>query len=115
MMSGHETDVLGHEEVAAKGGFGLIGTPAGIFDVMQDWFEGGACDGFDIMPTHLPAGCADFVEDYARVAAARFDAAQVRGQNAAQKLAAEAAANRNSKPAGCEVGIRRRQLKPDGA
>ena len=49
-------------EVAGKGGFCLIGTPADIVDVMQDWFEGDACDGFNITPTHLPAGCEDFVE-----------------------------------------------------
>jgi len=49
-------------EVAGKGAFCLIGTPADIADVMQDWFETGACDGFNITPTHLPAGCLDFVE-----------------------------------------------------
>lgn len=51
-----------YEEVAGKGGFCLVGTPADIVDVMQDWLEGGACDGFNITPTHLPAGCEDFVE-----------------------------------------------------
>jgi FMN-dependent oxidoreductase (nitrilotriacetate monooxygenase family) len=51
-----------YEEVAGKGGFCLIGTPADIVDVMQDWLESGACDGFNITPTHLPAGCEDFVE-----------------------------------------------------
>ncbi len=49
------------EEVAGKGGFCLIGTPADIVDVMQDWFESEACDGFNITPTHLPAGCEDYV------------------------------------------------------
>ena len=29
---------------------------------MQDWFENRACDGFNITPTHLPAGCEDFVD-----------------------------------------------------
>ena len=48
--------------MAGKGGFCLIGTPAEIVDVMQDWFESGACDGFNITPTHLPAGCEDFVD-----------------------------------------------------
>jgi N-acetyl-S-(2-succino)cysteine monooxygenase len=51
-----------YEQVAGKGGFCLIGTPADIVDVMQDWFEGEACDGFNITPTHLPAGCEDYVE-----------------------------------------------------
>jgi alkanesulfonate monooxygenase SsuD/methylene tetrahydromethanopterin reductase-like flavin-dependent oxidoreductase (luciferase family) len=29
---------------------------------MQEWFENGPCDGFNITPTHLPSGCEDFVE-----------------------------------------------------
>ena len=29
---------------------------------MQEWFENGTCDGFNITPTHLPGGCEDFVE-----------------------------------------------------
>ena len=49
-------------EVAGMGGFCLIGTPSDIVDVMQDWFENSACDGFNITPTHLPGGCEDFVE-----------------------------------------------------
>jgi alkanesulfonate monooxygenase SsuD/methylene tetrahydromethanopterin reductase-like flavin-dependent oxidoreductase (luciferase family) len=44
------------------GGFLLIGTPADIADGMQEWFEAGACDGFNILPTHLPVACEDFVE-----------------------------------------------------
>ena len=51
-----------YEQVAGRGGFCLIGTPAQIVDVMQDWFESEACDGFNITPTHLPTGCEDFVE-----------------------------------------------------
>jgi N-acetyl-S-(2-succino)cysteine monooxygenase len=51
-----------YQEVAGMGGFCLIGTPTEIADVMQDWFEQDACDGFNITPTHLPGGCEDFVE-----------------------------------------------------
>lgn len=51
-----------YEQVAGQGGFCLVGTPADIADVMQDWLESEACDGFNITPTHLPAGCEDFVE-----------------------------------------------------
>jgi FMN-dependent oxidoreductase (nitrilotriacetate monooxygenase family) len=51
-----------YQEVAGMGGFCLIGTASDIVDVMQDWFEDDACDGFNITPTHLPGGCADFVE-----------------------------------------------------
>jgi alkanesulfonate monooxygenase SsuD/methylene tetrahydromethanopterin reductase-like flavin-dependent oxidoreductase (luciferase family) len=39
-----------------------IGTPADIADVMQEWFECGACDGFNITPATLPGGGEDFVE-----------------------------------------------------
>ena len=51
-----------YHEVAGMGGFCLIGTGAGIADVMQEWFENDGCDGFNITPTHLPGGCEDFVE-----------------------------------------------------
>lgn len=51
-----------YREVAGRGGFCLIGTASEIVDVMQDWFEGEACDGFNITPTHLPEGCEDFVD-----------------------------------------------------
>jgi alkanesulfonate monooxygenase SsuD/methylene tetrahydromethanopterin reductase-like flavin-dependent oxidoreductase (luciferase family) len=51
-----------YQEVAGMGGFCLIGTPSEIVDVMQDWYENDACDGFNITPTHLPGGCEDFVE-----------------------------------------------------
>ena len=44
------------------GGFIIIGTAADIADGMQEWFEYGACDGFNILPTHLPVACEDFVE-----------------------------------------------------
>jgi FMN-dependent oxidoreductase (nitrilotriacetate monooxygenase family) len=50
-----------YEDVAGRGAFCLIGTASQIVDVMQDWFESAACDGFNITPTHLPGGCEDFV------------------------------------------------------
>jgi FMN-dependent oxidoreductase (nitrilotriacetate monooxygenase family) len=50
-----------YQDVAGKGHFCLIGTGPQIVDVMQDWFESSACDGFNITPTHLPGGCEDFV------------------------------------------------------
>jgi FMN-dependent oxidoreductase (nitrilotriacetate monooxygenase family) len=51
-----------YEQASGMGGFCLIGTPEQIVDVMEDWFEGEACDGFNITPTHLPEGCEDFVD-----------------------------------------------------
>jgi FMN-dependent oxidoreductase (nitrilotriacetate monooxygenase family) len=39
----------------------LIGSPTTIADMMQEWFEAGACDGFAVSPTHFPTGVEDFV------------------------------------------------------
>ena len=46
----------------AGGAFNVIGTADEIADVMQAWFEQGACDGFNITPPRLPGGCEDFVD-----------------------------------------------------
>ncbi|HEX4894568.1 MAG TPA: LLM class flavin-dependent oxidoreductase [Hyphomicrobiaceae bacterium] len=51
-----------YKQVAGLGGFCLVGTATQIVDIMQDWFENEACDGFNITPTHLPSGCEDFVQ-----------------------------------------------------
>jgi FMN-dependent oxidoreductase (nitrilotriacetate monooxygenase family) len=48
--------------VGARGHLTLVGTPADISDVMQQWLEQGAADGFNIMPAHLPVGLRDFTE-----------------------------------------------------
>jgi FMN-dependent oxidoreductase (nitrilotriacetate monooxygenase family) len=48
--------------LVGAGGFCLIGTASDIADVMEEWIDTGAADGFNITPTHLPAGCDDFVE-----------------------------------------------------
>jgi FMN-dependent oxidoreductase (nitrilotriacetate monooxygenase family) len=42
-------------------GSARIGTPADIADIMQEWFEASACDGFNITPATLPGGGEDFV------------------------------------------------------
>jgi FMN-dependent oxidoreductase (nitrilotriacetate monooxygenase family) len=44
------------------GGFYLIGTASDIADGMQEWYEAGACDGFNVLPPYLPGSCDDFVE-----------------------------------------------------
>ncbi|MBU2532833.1 MAG: LLM class flavin-dependent oxidoreductase [Alphaproteobacteria bacterium] len=38
----------------ARGHFTFAGTPDQLADVMMDWFEGGAADGFNLMPPVLP-------------------------------------------------------------
>jgi alkanesulfonate monooxygenase len=47
---------------AGNGHRTVIGTPADIADAMQEWFEQGAADGFNVVPPWLPGGLADFVE-----------------------------------------------------
>jgi FMN-dependent oxidoreductase (nitrilotriacetate monooxygenase family) len=42
-------------------GSARIGTPSDIADIMQEWFEAYACDGFNITPATLPGGGEDFV------------------------------------------------------
>jgi len=40
----------------------VIGTPEQVADDIEQWFEGRAADGFNLMPATLPAGLDDFVE-----------------------------------------------------
>jgi hypothetical protein len=42
-------------------GSAWIGTPTDIADAMQEWFEAGACDGFQHQPATLPGGGEDFI------------------------------------------------------
>ena len=48
--------------VVSKGHRQLIGTPVDIADSLQEWFEGGAADGFNIMPAQMRGGLRDFTE-----------------------------------------------------
>ncbi|AVE03803.1 nitrilotriacetate monooxygenase [Pseudomonas palleroniana] len=48
--------------VGARGHLTVIGTPSHVADVMQQWLEERAADGFNIMPAHLPVGLRDFTE-----------------------------------------------------
>jgi N-acetyl-S-(2-succino)cysteine monooxygenase len=50
-------------DVASTRGHQLvIGSAADIADHMQEWFEAGAADGFNVGPQTLPGGLADFVD-----------------------------------------------------
>jgi FMN-dependent oxidoreductase (nitrilotriacetate monooxygenase family) len=40
----------------------FIGTPTQVADAMQSWFEKGAADGFMLVPSVLPQGFDDFVD-----------------------------------------------------
>jgi FMN-dependent oxidoreductase (nitrilotriacetate monooxygenase family) len=44
------------------GGLAMVGTPVTIADQMEEYFHGGACDGFNIMFPHVPQGLDDFVD-----------------------------------------------------
>lgn len=48
--------------VVSKGHRQLIGTPTDISDSLQEWFENGGADGFNIMPPYSPGGVSDFVD-----------------------------------------------------
>ncbi len=46
----------------ARGHRVVHGTAADIADALEEWYRGGAADGFNIMPQVLPAGLNEFVE-----------------------------------------------------
>ncbi len=46
----------------ARGHWVVVGTPQTIADRMQEWFENGAADGFNVMPPVLPQGLDEFVD-----------------------------------------------------
>jgi alkanesulfonate monooxygenase SsuD/methylene tetrahydromethanopterin reductase-like flavin-dependent oxidoreductase (luciferase family) len=47
---------------AARGHFTLSGTPERVADVIADWVESRAADGFNVMPPVLPAQLDVFAE-----------------------------------------------------
>lgn len=47
----------------ARGHFTIAGSPEQIADVIEDWFRGGAADGFNIMPPVLPAMLDAFIAE----------------------------------------------------
>jgi alkanesulfonate monooxygenase SsuD/methylene tetrahydromethanopterin reductase-like flavin-dependent oxidoreductase (luciferase family) len=46
----------------ARGHRVVVGTPEQVADGIQQWFENGAADGFNIMPPVLPTALTDFVD-----------------------------------------------------
>jgi FMN-dependent oxidoreductase (nitrilotriacetate monooxygenase family) len=50
------------QRLGGYAGLALVGTPATIADEMEAWFEGRACDGFNVMFPYLPMGLDDFVD-----------------------------------------------------
>ena len=44
------------QRLGGYAGAALVGTPATIADTMEEWLETRACDGFNVMFPHVPAG-----------------------------------------------------------
>lgn len=53
---------LGRKILTSRGHMPFVGTPEQLADMMEDWFEGYACDGFNIMPPVLPGDLDEFVD-----------------------------------------------------
>jgi FMN-dependent oxidoreductase (nitrilotriacetate monooxygenase family) len=47
---------------AARGHWVLCGTPARIADTLEEWFDAGAADGYNILPPYFPGAFDDFVD-----------------------------------------------------
>ena len=47
----------------ARGHYTFAGTPEQVADLMEEWFEDGAADGFNVMPPLLPAMLEVFVDE----------------------------------------------------
>lgn len=48
---------------AARGHWVICGTPSHIADTLQEWFEGDAADGFNILPAYFPQAFDEFVDE----------------------------------------------------
>jgi len=47
---------------SSRGHVEFIGTPGEVVDRMEAWFNGGACDGFNVLAPYFPGGLDDFVD-----------------------------------------------------
>ncbi|NGN67968.1 LLM class flavin-dependent oxidoreductase [Streptomyces sp. A7024] len=52
-----------HRLAGARGHRVIAGTPVQVADQLQEWFEQGAADGFNVMPPHLPGGFDTFADE----------------------------------------------------
>lgn len=51
-----------HRLAGARGHRVFAGTPEQVADTIQEWFDAGAADGFNVMPPYLPGGLEAFTE-----------------------------------------------------
>lgn len=49
-------------QAGAQGHNVVVGTPAEAADLMQDWFEEGACDGWNLIPPYLPGPATECLD-----------------------------------------------------
>ncbi|HWL79566.1 MAG TPA: LLM class flavin-dependent oxidoreductase [Roseomonas sp.] len=49
------------QRLGGYAGLAMVGTPAMIADQMEEWLHGEACDGFNVMFSHVPGGLDEFV------------------------------------------------------
>ncbi|MFD0714204.1 LLM class flavin-dependent oxidoreductase [Paenibacillus sp. GCM10027626] len=54
---------LGRKLLGARGHLQFVGTPEQLADLMERWFTGYGCDGFNIMPPVLPGDLDLFVDE----------------------------------------------------
>jgi FMN-dependent oxidoreductase (nitrilotriacetate monooxygenase family) len=54
---------LGRKIAGGRGHYSVIGTAQQIADRLQEWFEHGAADGFNVLVPHLPGGLEDFASE----------------------------------------------------
>ncbi|MBS7811582.1 LLM class flavin-dependent oxidoreductase [Roseococcus pinisoli] len=50
------------QRIGGYAGAAIVGTPATIADTMEEWLEGRACDGFNVMFPYVPGGLDEFVD-----------------------------------------------------
>jgi alkanesulfonate monooxygenase SsuD/methylene tetrahydromethanopterin reductase-like flavin-dependent oxidoreductase (luciferase family) len=51
------------QRLGGYSGLAFVGTPQTIADSMEEWLDGDACDGFNVMFPFLPQGLDDFVDE----------------------------------------------------
>ncbi|MGY4645311.1 LLM class flavin-dependent oxidoreductase [Cellulomonas sp. URHB0016] len=60
-----------HRLAGARGHRVIAGTPEQVADTIQEWFENGAADGFNVMPPALPTGIEVFADQVVPILQAR--------------------------------------------
>lgn len=61
VLQGYTVGELIRRYAEKQTGGGVQGTPKQVVDMMEEWFLGGACDGFIVQMPTLPASLEDFV------------------------------------------------------